>query len=83
MQFVFSPDDLKPVIAEVVAELLERFGNDDRIGFTETEAAQLLGVARHVLRDERLKGRVRHGKVGRRVIYSRRQLLEFVEAWGE
>jgi hypothetical protein len=79
MKVFIERDDLKPIVAEVVAEVMERFGNDDRISYTETEAAELVGVKRHVLRDERLKGHVRHGKVGNRIVYTRRQLLEFVE----
>ncbi|MBT6155800.1 MAG: helix-turn-helix domain-containing protein [Planctomycetaceae bacterium] len=79
MKVLIERDDLKPVVAEVVTEVMERFSNDDRISYTEPEAAELIGVKRHVLRDERLKGRVRHGKVGNKIVYTRRQLLEFVE----
>jgi len=50
-----------------------------RLSFTESEAAALLGVGRHALRDARLRGEVEASKVGRRILYSRDQLLQLLQ----
>ena len=78
MRLELDRDELKNIVAEVVGELDDRFG-DDRLAFTESEAAEKLGIAKHSLRDERLKGRIKPGKVGRRFLYSRRMLLRYIE----
>lgn len=78
MEIRLDPQELKSIVAEVVAELADRFG-DDRLAFKEAEAAELIGVAKHVLRDERLKGRIQPGKSGRNWLYSRKMLLAYVE----
>ena len=75
--------DLRPLIAEAVRATLDQIQADesklsDRLGFTEPEAAGLLGVARHVLRDARLRGEIRARLVGRRYIYSRKTLVKFL-----
>lgn len=79
MQIHIDDDELKSLITLVVQEVLAKAPTDDRLAYTETEAAKLIGVARHVLRDERLRGRVQHGKCGKKIVYSKRQLLEFIE----
>ena len=83
MKLEFSKDELRPLVAEIVTEVLERFDGDGRLAWDESEAAKLIGVARHVLRDARLTGKVQHGRCGRKILYSRRQLLDFVEGNGE
>lgn len=79
MELRFDPAELKSIVAEVIAEMADRFGDDDRLAYTEVEAAQRIGVAKHVLRDERLKGRIQPGRSGRNWLYSRRILLAYVE----
>jgi len=81
----FSEDDLrrvaKPIVSQVLTELeAEREKLGDRIGYTEPEAAALLGVRDHVLRDERLNGRIKARKVGKRYIYSRAALIRYLES---
>ena len=76
-------ESLRPLIDAVVQATLERIGAaeskaGDRIGFTEPEAAALMGVAPHVLRDCRLRGEIHARKVGCRFIYSRPALLSFL-----
>ena len=76
--------DLRPLIQTVVAEVLAQSVTDKaklngRLGYTEPEAAALLGVARHTLRDCRLRGEISARMVGRRYIYSRDSLLKFLE----
>ena len=78
MKIEFSTDDLEPVIERCVARLVDRFANDDRLLYDEPEAARLCSVPRHVLRDERLRGKVRGVKVGKKIRYSRAALLEFI-----
>jgi hypothetical protein len=84
MKIVIDEDKLLPVIQQVVDETIKRLERDrgrvgDRIGFPEGEAAALLGVPRHVLRDARLRGEIVAGKLGRRIVYSGEQLLELLE----
>ena len=78
MELRFDSDDLKPIVRSVVAELADRF-DDGRIAYTEVEAAELVGVARHVLREARLRGEVQHGRIGAKIVYTKRQLLAFLE----
>jgi excisionase family DNA binding protein len=76
--------DLQPVIAEVVRQVLATLhDNDDRLpvdrmAYSETEAAQLLGTERHVLRDLRLRGKIAAKKCGKEWRYSRQTLLDFL-----
>lgn len=74
--------ELRPLIRQIVAEALaaidERFPADGRIAYSEGEAAALLGVARHVLRDSRLRGDIEAKRIGKGWRYSRPALLEFV-----
>ena len=79
MQLVISPDELRPLVRAVVCEVLDRFeGNGERLAFTESEAAGLLGVPKHTLRDERLKRRIEASVVGRKIVYTRSQILEYL-----
>lgn len=77
-------NDLRPLIAIVVAETFaqleigrQKLGG--RIAYTEPEAAAMLGIQRHALRDARLRGEVQASRVGKRVIYSHAQLLNLLE----
>jgi hypothetical protein len=85
MKLQFDDDDLEPLVVKIVAKVLaqreaddERFGG--RLAFTEPEAAALIGVKAHVLRDCRLRGELVASKVGKRVMYSRDTLLKFLAA---
>jgi hypothetical protein len=71
-------DALRGIIREVVAELLSSVGTDDRLSYTEAEAAKLIGVPRHSLREARVLGRVSPVKVGKRYLYSRAMLSRMV-----
>jgi hypothetical protein len=76
--------DLAPLIrAAVVATLDEMRATEaklgDRLAFTESEAAGLLGVPRHVLRDARLRGEISARTCGKKLLYSRESLLRFVD----
>ena len=83
MKLDIDPADLRPLVEAVVAETLAAaaaLGNGDRLSYGEAEAASLLGVPRHVLRDMRYAGDVRASKVGKRVVYQRCELLRILAA---
>lgn len=84
MEIKIDPSELQPIVEAVVREVLEarqinesRLGN--QIGFTESQAAQTLGWPQHTLRDLRLQGMIKATKIGRRVMYSRKTLMELLE----
>jgi hypothetical protein len=67
-------------IAETLDRLeAERAKLNGRLAFTEPEAAALLGVKPHVLRDCRLRGELPGAKVGSKILYTRAELIEFLE----
>ena len=84
MQVNISPEELAPVIAATVAATLEAIRSDeaklgDRLAFSEPEAARLLGLETHQLRDERGRGRIGSSSiVGRRIRYVRADLLAYL-----
>ena len=83
MQINLDDADVESLVTKVVAKVLAereatdtKFGN--RLAFTEPEAAALIGVQPHTLRDCRLRGELVGSKVGKRVMYSRDTLLKFL-----
>jgi hypothetical protein len=80
----FDPESLEPVIRQVVEETLvrlesERARLDGKLAYSEEEAARLLGLAVHVLRDERLRGRITASQiVGKRIRYMREDLIAYL-----
>jgi hypothetical protein len=80
----FDLQDLRPLVRLAVVEALnaleeERAKLNGRLAFTEPEAAALVGVKSHVLRDCRRRGELAGAKIGSRVVYTRADLLEFLE----
>lgn len=85
MKVVLDPEDLRPIIREVVREVREEFEAErqklgEQLAFAEPEAATLIGVPWHVLRDCRLRGEISGRRVSKRTIYSRQELLAFLES---
>jgi hypothetical protein len=83
MQLTTDIGDLRPVIEAIATEVLaridgERLRLNGRLAYSEAEAAAILGVRRHVLRDARLRGEVAGSRVGKRVLYERDELIEFL-----
>lgn len=78
-----DPRELEPIIKAAVAEALDRMEAErarlDRLGYTEAEAAALLGVRPHVLRDCRRRGEIQASKCGSKIIYQRAELLRFLD----
>jgi hypothetical protein len=71
--------ELQPLIAECVRATLQQIDADrDRIGYTEREAAEKLGIPKHVLADCRRRGEVKARRHGKQMIYSRQSLVNFV-----
>lgn len=80
----FDREDLRPLVQLAVAEALDRMEEErakfnGRMAFTEPEAAVLLGVKPHVLRDCRRRGELEGAKVGSRILYTRVDLLAFLD----
>jgi hypothetical protein len=79
-----EPDILEPLIRQVVRETIaacdaERSKLDGKLAYSEPEAARLLGLEPHVLRDERLRGRIGASAiVGRRIRYTRQDLMDYL-----
>ncbi len=75
--------ELKPLLSAIVRETIEQaWAADaklgDRLGYTEAEAAALLGVPKHVLRDARLRGEISARRVGAKYVYGRQSLVAFL-----
>jgi len=79
-----DPAGLTPLIRAVVRETLAAVEADQgalpaRLAFGEAEAAALLGLHPHQLRDERLRGRIKASVgPGRKILYSRSDLLAYL-----
>ena len=84
LQIQFDEDALRPLVHLAVAEALDRMEEErakfnGRLAFTEQEAAVLLGVKPHVLRDCRRRGELQGAKVGSKIVYTRADLLDFLD----
>jgi hypothetical protein len=79
-----EPDALRPLVEELVSELLARREEasallDGKLAYSEPEAARLLSLRPHQLRDERYRGNIQASQVaGRRIRYSREDLLNYL-----
>lgn len=51
----------------------------DRLSLTEAEAAEMLGLSTDALAHQRRRGRIGCSRAGRRVLYTRRDLIEWLE----
>ena len=84
MNISFDADDLEPVIKATVSVVLEQLEADrakfnGKLAFPEAEAASLLGIAPHVLRDCRRRGELIGSKAGAKIVYEKTELLRFLE----
>lgn len=83
MKLSFDEADLRPVIEKIVAATLVQLQSDEaklgqKIAYTEPEAAAILSIRPHVLRDARLRGEISGSRVGKRILYERDELLRFL-----
>ena len=80
-----DPSIIDPLIRRVVAETItqmeaERAKLGDKLCFSEAEAARLLGLKDHQLRDARLAGKIGCSQIiGRRIRYTREDLLRYLQ----
>lgn len=73
-------DDIQALVREVVSATLATLDWPiGRVALTESEAAQACGVGRHVLRDLRIRGRIRAHRLGKRIVYTRDDLLKAID----
>ncbi len=75
--------ELREFVKVVIGETLDRLAGErnamsDRMAFNEPEAAQLIGVPRHVLRDARRRGEITASRVGKRCVYKRGNLEKYL-----
>lgn len=85
---VIDPAALDPLLDRAFERLLvrldevrDRLGGGDRLAFSEREAAALLGVRQHQLRDARLAGKVVGSRLmGNKVFYSKADLVAYLAA---
>ncbi len=84
MHLEINPADLQPLIRQVVTEALaqldaDRARLDGKLAYSESEAAQLIGLEPWQLRDERRRGNIRASQiVGRRIRYLREDLVSYL-----
>ena len=75
--------ELKPIISAVVREVLNEVKEESerlngQLAYTQPQAAAVLGVEPNVLRDCRLRGELIGSRVGKKILYSREELLQFL-----
>ena len=79
MQFQFDPADLRPLVEEVVGQLVDRLVQDNRIALGERDAAAAIGVTWNCLRDCRLRGEIHAARVGKSYSYLKSDLVRFLQ----
>ena len=84
MNFQLPAAELRPIVREVINEVLSEMDGslpsaNGRLAYSEPEAAALLGLPTHRLRDARLRGEIRARKVGRAYRYARTELVRFIQ----
>ena len=77
-------DALRPLVEQAVAATLDRLrqaglSESNRLAYPEPEAAMMLGIRPHVLRDARLRGELDGSRVGKKTVYTKAELLKFLE----
>ncbi|QDU57374.1 helix-turn-helix domain-containing protein [Aeoliella mucimassa] len=82
MNLAIDATELQPLVREVVAEVVREMallgGSTDRLAYPEAEAAGLLGIRGHQLRDARHRGEIVATKVGGRIGYERSELIAYL-----
>jgi hypothetical protein len=83
---VITPESLRALVRDAVAEGLAQLdrppvlnGGGDRLAYSEEQAAELLGLRVHQLRDERRRKKISASAiVGRRIRYQRQDLEKYL-----
>jgi hypothetical protein len=87
MQLSLTPDDLRPLVLEIIKEVMaqaedarSRLPDQGRLAYSEAESARLLGMNPWQLRDERIRGNITASTiVGRRIRYTREDLVAYLQ----
>ena len=74
---------MAPLVKQIVSEILTQQGADvsrmgERLWIREAEAAALFGLPGHCLRDCRRRGEIVGTKIGKKIGYTREDLLTFL-----
>lgn len=80
VSLLIDRDALRGLVAEVLSAQPNVDWPSGRLALTEEEAATACGVGRHVLRDLRLDGQLPHRTLGRRIIYTRSDVLAALDS---
>jgi hypothetical protein len=85
LQLAVEPALLEPLIRAVVEQTIARLDQarealpDGKLAYSEAEAARLLSLHPHQLRDARLRGEIEASVgPGRKILYSRADLLSYL-----
>jgi hypothetical protein len=83
-----DPEALAPLVERIVSQTLDRLGDErerlgSRLAYPLSEAAKLLGVRAHVLRDARRRGEIRGRVIGRKLLFTRGELMRFLRGGDE
>ncbi|MSR59067.1 MAG: DNA-binding protein [Planctomycetaceae bacterium] len=80
MQITLDRDDLRAIVTEVLAEVMAQTSTTPHQQLlTEPEAAAVVRVQAHTLRDARRRGELQFHRVGRFVRYDRAQLDQWIK----
>ena len=72
----FDKEELRRLVRNILAEISNPIDWPvGRVALDEAEAAKACGVGRRVLRDLRLSGKIKARMLGRRIVYTRGDLL--------
>ena len=83
-QLHLDPDELRSLVQETVAHVVHELDEfkviyNGRLGYSEAEAADLLGLKQHQLRDLRRNGKISYARiVGNRVCYTIEDLRTYL-----
>lgn len=83
MNISLNESDLQPLVEAVIAITLRKVEDERRqvgqkLAYSESEAAALLSVKTHVLRDARLRGEIAGFRLGKGIRYARDELLRYL-----
>jgi hypothetical protein len=79
-----DPETLRPLVEQIVREALAQLDSarvtaGDRLAYSESEAARLLGLRPHQLRDARLRGEIGASiGPGRKILYRHADLEQYL-----
>ena len=80
-------DTLRPLLVETVRTVLAEVQDADaklngKLAYDEATAAALLDTAKYTLRDMRLRGEISGVRIGKKIHYSRTELVRFLSEGG-